>query len=249
MVQVNFGVQAAVVPTSDHKEYTWYSFRGGEATWSVEASGVYGGEVEFKVELIKPEALNSFAKCLESRPDFSVENRARLIYLIEQWVNSISDPSVAKALQDFQRRLSAKGVYFSSHLTPAAPIVNGNFIQPAVPQAYTLTNIAQPSYLQGPVPVTMTYINAVPYPPPVGSFYPGSFAPNTPTWPERKAKIEADIELANNSIGMFVESVQCLEPTEDVARNDIVQEFRQKCTEIRDRVISLIEEIQDAEVV
>ncbi|KAJ3058217.1 hypothetical protein HK102_010620 [Quaeritorhiza haematococci] len=62
---------------------------------------------------------------------------------------------------------------------------------------------------------------------------------------ERKKRIANDIQLANNNVQMFLEALNFVDPDEDVTKNELIQEFRMKCKEIQQRVIKLLEEIED----
>ncbi|KAJ3039602.1 hypothetical protein HDV00_012059 [Rhizophlyctis rosea] len=71
---------------------------------------------------------------------------------------------------------------------------------------------------------------------------------NVVTFEERKRAIEADIVTAKNNITMFMDILANLDPQEDVAANQLVQEFRGQCIRINERVVALINDIDDPDL-
>ncbi|KAJ3272962.1 hypothetical protein HK104_004359, partial [Borealophlyctis nickersoniae] len=69
------------------------------------------------------------------------------------------------------------------------------------------------------------------------------------TFEMRKEQIEHDILLANNNVAMFLEALNFLAVDEDPQKNDLVQEFRFKCSDIQRRTVVLIQQIDDAELI
>ncbi|KAJ3000126.1 hypothetical protein HKX48_003258, partial [Thoreauomyces humboldtii] len=69
-----------------------------------------------------------------------------------------------------------------------------------------------------------------------------------PVHMERRAVIERDLDLAESNVRLLSETLTFCAPGEDVRKNELVQEFREKCLEIQKRVQRLTEEVEEPEL-
>ncbi|KAJ3410798.1 hypothetical protein HDV05_003227 [Chytridiales sp. JEL 0842] len=62
---------------------------------------------------------------------------------------------------------------------------------------------------------------------------------------ERKAWVEFDCNVANNSVQMLLEAINFADKSEDISKNEIIQEFYAKCLEIRGRLLKLVGKVAE----
>ncbi|KAJ3282950.1 TOM1-like protein 2, partial [Blyttiomyces sp. JEL0837] len=65
---------------------------------------------------------------------------------------------------------------------------------------------------------------------------------------ERTKWVDFDCNLAENNIAMLIESLSYADRSEDLNKNELVQEFKQKCLDMRARIVRLIEKVVDEDL-
>ncbi|KAI8644416.1 hypothetical protein BD408DRAFT_481379 [Parasitella parasitica] len=73
---------------------------------------------------------------------------------------------------------------------------------------------------------------------------------NTPREPPKPADVKGDIELAKNSAQLFSQTLSFTDPTsEDISKNELIQEFYGKCRHAQQILASHLETCEDSEII
>ncbi|KAJ3109616.1 Centrin-1 [Phlyctochytrium planicorne] len=66
---------------------------------------------------------------------------------------------------------------------------------------------------------------------------------------ERRNHVEFDLNLAANAVQVLVETLTFADKSEDLSKNDLLSEFRQKCLHMQDRISRLLAEVSEEDLV
>ncbi|TPX68726.1 hypothetical protein SpCBS45565_g02887 [Spizellomyces sp. 'palustris'] len=201
-----------------------------------------------QVAFVHPENVASLMRLYDSN-DFVQENRMRLVNLVAEWMESTRDPGVRPPLMGLLSWLGGKGMRDKEatrkqtlETCAKEEVISGYFPSPVVGARHDS---------QGGL--FMTISSGRTQPPQI--VIPGltrhrgwhSSSP-TETFEQRNEQMTKDLILADNNVAMFLEAMNFLTPEENPSENKLVQEFRAKCKEIQSRVLRLIQEIDDGDL-
>ncbi|KNC97494.1 uncharacterized protein SPPG_07409 [Spizellomyces punctatus DAOM BR117] len=178
-----------------------------------------------QVAFVHPENVASLMRLYDSN-DFVQENRMRFVNLVAEWMESTRDPGVRPPLIGLLSWLGGKG-YFPSPVVGARHGSQGGLFMTISSGRTQSPQILIPS---------------------LASHRGWLSSPPTESFAQRSEQMAKDLILADNNIAMFMEALNFLPPEESPSENELVQEFRAKCKEIQSRVLRLIQEIDDGDL-
>ncbi|KAJ1552337.1 hypothetical protein HK405_011709 [Cladochytrium tenue] len=159
------------------------------------------------------------------RENLAPENRGRMLELISDWAEHISDPP---EIRMFFHQLIGQGKL------PVGQPVTSTYVNP-----YATPIILAPA--GAPVvmpPVTLAVPAAQPRP---------EIQDVSPS--ERKKWVAFDCNLSDSNLQMFVEAVNFADRDVPLANVPIVQEFKGKCEDMQKRLTRLIEKVTEEDLV
>ncbi|KAJ3328268.1 hypothetical protein HDU76_010276 [Blyttiomyces sp. JEL0837] len=189
---------------------------------------------------------------------WSTANKDRLLGMIAEWADLIQDPP---EIRMFYNNLVGKGYY---NRVPELMIGVRNRNVPfgvgGVPILRSATSYGQQNMIMYQVPssgpgVSTVYLNPVhtaPVPMPLQMQMQmqavGAPSIRQVSGQERKNWVEFDCKVAENTVSAFLEAVKACKP-EELRGNEIVQEFLVKCQEMDRRLVSLLGQVEEDDLV
>ncbi|KAI8914890.1 hypothetical protein DFJ77DRAFT_463839 [Powellomyces hirtus] len=173
-------------------------------------------------------------------PYFVDHSRVRIAQCVAEWRATNLDPIKARILDNLLAYFNTHG--FFPRMPQAAVHIQQPFTQHNLGSQVHIGNPSYPGHHHPqPMHLQQQYLTT--------PFYPTTHhVPAIVTFEQRKIIIERDLELAENNTRLFAEAMSFAVPGEDVTKNELIQEFRTKCMEIQRRLIPLITEIDDGDL-